>query len=534
MSAKKKAERAARAAVRARMGFLPIPDDMRARRLRRSFRFSVAACLLFTAMLWYADGYKRFSLRETQYRMALTEEPQSARAVLRNVVRRDTEANGTPRPQYVQALAAVEESDRVLERYQEAYALDPINADLALVYGCRLFLAARYQDALERFREAGALAPKNALPVYLEAAAMAALAADRNPPADMDEDLRQVFLLVDNANGSGNPIVFPEPLWHDSLPKDGVWLARARRALVLQCCAPLNRLKDIVLRRAAQENAPRKAPAAAWLRSLEALGIRLQGDSEDRGYHPEAVQLMTAIQLESTALRARQRVENVPEAEVREQALSEAMEQLKYLDDRLSESEQSGRQRIAQPFVWSVYGLLTLAAFYAISAVAERLRRKPARPQAAWPRAAVFSAACGLLASLALLLVQAALRKEDAPAGYFEILEWAWGLLLAIAAVAGPAVVAYLVTVQRRATASLKRGAGEEVPGGGFAVTTRLRQYYGMLCGGFVFVFCVWITLQRLLEGAYPWQAALILSNHQEETRAVTALVWKLLAGSGA
>lgn len=86
--------------------------------------------------MWFSEGYLRFSRLESQYRMALTLPMDSARAILRNVVKRDKGQT----PKYVEALAFIEESDVILTRYEEAYKLAPNNPYLLINYGCRLFL----------------------------------------------------------------------------------------------------------------------------------------------------------------------------------------------------------------------------------------------------------------------------------------------------------------------------------------------------------------------------------------------------------
>ena len=129
-------------------------DHAGLRRGRRAFRYSVAACVFFGFALWFAEGYLRFDRAETQYRMSLTLHEASARPVLRNVVKRDAEANDPPNAKYVEALAAVEEPDMVLTVYEQAMRLNPRSSFLIINYGCALFLADRPAEARERFREA--------------------------------------------------------------------------------------------------------------------------------------------------------------------------------------------------------------------------------------------------------------------------------------------------------------------------------------------------------------------------------------------
>jgi tetratricopeptide (TPR) repeat protein len=217
-------------------------DHTGARRQRRAFRLAVFACILFTMVLWFADNYKRYDLLETKYRISLTLHEESAWPVLRQVIKRDREINDPPSAKYLEAMAMVEEPEEVLNRFEQAYELNSNSASLIILYGCSLFQDGQYKEARERFREAAIQPQKNALPRYLEAAA---LAASISPTEGMSE----VMDLIALTNNSGAPIIFPQPLWHASLPKKGVWYAEKHRDIVVRCCAPLYSLKGQIISR---------------------------------------------------------------------------------------------------------------------------------------------------------------------------------------------------------------------------------------------------------------------------------------------
>lgn len=82
--------------------------------------------------------------------------------------------------------------------------------------------------AREKFREAGVHPPRNALPNYLEAAA---LAAGLKPGADLSESMA----LVARANNSAAPLLFPVPQWHATLPRAGEYYANRQHNLPVSC-----------------------------------------------------------------------------------------------------------------------------------------------------------------------------------------------------------------------------------------------------------------------------------------------------------
>ncbi|MEX2016422.1 MAG: hypothetical protein WD873_07255, partial [Candidatus Hydrogenedentales bacterium] len=148
-------------------------DMAGARRARRAFRLSVAACLVFTGMLWFSERFLRFEHADRLYLSALTLNRESARPMLHQAVRYDREAREKPTPKYLQALAVREEDDVILERFAEAYAADPADGLFAVRYGAQLYLMDEPQKAEEVLKAAALQPPDSTLPEYLAAAARA-------------------------------------------------------------------------------------------------------------------------------------------------------------------------------------------------------------------------------------------------------------------------------------------------------------------------------------------------------------------------
>ncbi len=218
-------------------------DYIGARRMRRAFRWCAAVVFLFTAMLWFSEHFLRYDHAERLYLAALTKQPEAGRNFLRQAVVHDRERNDIPNPKYIEALAEREESDLILPTYEEAFSLDPNDSALAIRYGCRLFHEGQMTSARQKFRTAAELAPKNLLPVYLEASVMPWLDPE-------NEDIEPAMALVVRANGTPGAVTFPKPLWSPSLPQSGYWYAYLRRNLVDECSQPLYRFAGVVFERA--------------------------------------------------------------------------------------------------------------------------------------------------------------------------------------------------------------------------------------------------------------------------------------------
>ena len=507
--------------------FGPHADHASARRVRRSFRYGVVGIALFALALWYAERYKRFDLLETQYRMTLTLEPQSARAVLRNVVRRDQERNTTPNPKYVAALAAVEESDVVLTRYAEAYALNPEDPSLAMKYGCRLFMQSQYKEARERFREASIHPPKNALPRYLEAAALAAQEEPGAPPEQRDDQWRNALALLSRANESGSPVIFPEPLWHASLPRNGFCYANLRINTVLQCAAPLHRFRESFSQWVREAIDRGGEPVwNPWLDTFERFGDQLCGSPWDTALPASVAQVTIGLQVRLDAVALRQYA--LESTEGRQDAtLIEKHLMLAQGIRRLTEFEQLRQDRIAEekaflfrPFLLSAWAMLALGIPYAAAFLLNRLirgdRRSWALPHARWAK--IFA---GFILLSMFLILSLFTPARDAglgnSAGAYLCFPWYALLILTI-------LVGLTYPIER---------AFRFHPGHGFTsdpsaasslslkqmkrltAVSLMRRYFGVLLGGFIAVLCLWATTHWLLHGVYPWQMSLLVDGQQ-------------------
>lgn len=512
-------------------------DQAGARRGRRSFRFIVMACVLLTGAMWFSDLYLRYDLTEEQYRMALTLETDSARAVLRNVVKRDKENNEVPNPKYMEALAAIEEDDVILSAYSEAYRLNPANAALLINYGCRLFMDGQYKDARERFRESSVLPPKNALPRYLEAAALAA-------GATTDEDLIEAIALVARTNNSGDPVIFPQPLWHSSLPARGAWYARARREIVDRCCAPLYRFRSQVVGKAKSDvDAGQVRDWVSWLKAIEVMGQRLVGNTDSDGVNMGSSQAMSGIQIQLDAIgiiaRIQEIVDGKPDSVLLEKKikLENALGLLKQFE--AGRDEQVTHHRAVLRLPLQLYGwsfLLFLGLFFSASLLYRSLYSGRVCWTLAHTAVAQMVLAGGLLVLLSILLFFVFANDHGYINGWSPWCKVFWGLT--VFALVGFGLVYPEITLPSAKRVLRLRS---ETPGPGeldlaalkhcrrMAYVSLIRRYYGILLGGFLLVLCVWIIVYRISEGLYPTQLPLLVSGLEDQELELVRQVQRLL-----
>jgi len=500
-------------------------DQVGQRRLRRSFRYAVAAIVAFAAALYVYDIAARHELRESQYISSLTLPAESARAILRNVVRREQESKGSPTPRYVEALAAIEEDEFALSRYQDALKLNPNDPWLLIKLGCKLFAqspapddpAKHFVEARERFREAAVHPPRNVLPVYLEAAALAGSLAART-------DLSEAVVLLARANNSGAPLLMPEPLWHASLPKRGATYADRRRALADRTLAPLYALKQILLT-AAESDLQNGQPGDwdAWLEKLEILGAHLLQPPLTEGVTISSNQAMAGIKIQQDAIAYRVRFaelqgHDTTKFSARIEKLTQAMQALHEFERTRESAIASSRALVLRPLQLSLSGILVVfVAYVLLSLLGILFGMNRADLVLQHNRAGIAVLAGGLLMLAALL---AAFLQRGTPGETIELITRTWPAALSALLLFG---LAYPWTVlpsaravlERHfpgdtATPELRRAAARERR---TAYFTLIRRYYGTLLGGMIVVSCVWFLLFRTFHGVYPVQTEILVSG---------------------
>jgi len=492
-------------------------DTVGARRLRRAFRLLVAACLLLAAMLWFSEYYLRYDDAERLYIAAVTQYPESGRVLLRSAVKIDGERRKSPTPKYMAALAEQEDEDQVLPAYEKAYKLDPNNSQLAIRYGVQLFIGGQFKEARERFREAGAQPPRNALPGYLEAAA---LQWSTPGPSDLAESLA----LVARTNSRGDSVTFPRPSWPASvLPQDGEWYARLRRAMVDACCSPLYRYADLVFARAREDMAKGETQYwDSWLMTVQDMARRVMA-SPDLG----SVQAIAGAQIQLEALELRIRLQETaggaPEAGLVEQTvkLRSALERIADFERSRDGRIERDRQSYVFPLRLASFSTVGLCAFYAfVYAVCKLLgvgRRSWTIPH---PLGIRLFLAAGSLFFFAMLCVLSFFTRDGGLNGVTQMsatLVWL-GALLAFVLVGAiyPSSRLPRPSIAVRATPTMAdpreclRQARKARRVAGIAL---IRRYCGILTGGYLCALALWVVAFRVVVSLYPWQIKLLTTG---------------------
>jgi len=500
-------------------------DLIGARRMRRAFRWCVAAIFLFTVMLWFSENFLRYEHAERLYLAALTKDPEAGRNFLRQAVVHDRENNEIPTPKYTEALAEREEADLVLPTYEKAYALDPDNSDLAIRYGCRLFHDGQITNARARFREAADSAPKNRLPIYLEASVIPWLEAE-------NQDLDPAFALVERANETSGTVSFPRPLWSTALPQSGYWYAFLQRRVTDDCSQPLYRFTSLVFSRADIEIT--EGTLEPWAGRLESM--RHMGESIARGAVESGpggdVELapggLSQVSLGFTIIgraleqeeRIRQKAGEPADSDSVNLAarVQEGLTRIHQFDARRQDIVQEELEKYQFPIRLCLKALFFIACWYVlVYLVCKGLRVSSTShnvPHSRTGRAALGLWAAGVLILLSSFAAIQRLSVGEMPGqAAWNVLWWivtacfvVFGLLyprLALVSVPDALAEAKL----RGQAAVSEKDAQRHYRAAYFSLS---RRYLGILFGLTLAATCIWAIGYRIILSVYPWEVGLL------------------------
>ncbi|GMW02849.1 MAG: hypothetical protein AMXMBFR84_39850 [Candidatus Hydrogenedentota bacterium] len=507
-------------------------DLLGSRRSRRAFRWFIALIVSFTWMLWISERFLRYEHAEMLYINGIVLPPESGRNLLRQAVREDEQNHEYPSPRYVQALAEREEADLVLPTYERAYEYDPGNWALAIQYGIRLNDIGRAGIARARFRESGDQAPRNALPLYLEAAVIPWI-----DPAN--PNFTESLSLVARATGSDRDIAFPDPLWHPDLPASGYWYSELNRGIVRDCVNPLIRYAQLLLSLSQSESNPSELETwDGWLEHIQSMGRRLTQAAQTRAQQSEAgraglaLLAQSGLAIELEAANERRRIAQVLERPPDEAAIKRIVE-LETAQTALAAFEhergariESDKKRFRYPLGWCVLTITACTSFSLALYVLSRLTR--VNPMAGNVEHPLYGKVLlGLLpgAYLVLLLVIAVCQRVDLGTfPWMSVVSVLWlillvgnlgfGILYPIFAI--PPVSKVIERTGETGSVEIVAAARK---GYRDACISLCKRYTGISTGWFLVAMCVWIVIYRILFSLFPWQTELLATGLESEER---------------
>jgi tetratricopeptide (TPR) repeat protein len=489
-----------------------------AHRNRRAFRLCVISIALLTFGLWMGEHSMRYGKAESAYKNSLTQEDRnSARVQLVSAIKIDKESNETQTAKYTQAWATRSEDDVILQRYDEAQAIDDRNSAFTLRHASRLFILGYPQRALAKYQKSEQLlddTSSNALIGYLQSAA---IAQQRNDPGAMND----AMVLTARTNNKDGDITFPKPHWFFDYPQDGTQYARLQRAIVDESCAPLFAFKELINRAIARKIENEQfQDAKTWIDHTKKMGERLILNSNPGG----TLQALAGVEIYSLSVELNEKLEVAQLGAASEETIAQRIE-LSNIKEELLQYETDRDSNIAEaknfmkrPWFLGMGTWFILVAVWTIIWCIYKLFHLQ---KSAWTLQhspfGKLTLGGGTIAFLVHLLMFSALaHMQDQSPQSVTMLTWTWFAILALLVLLGLIYPATMLTNVE--DASRKAGRPEEVesiiP---YAKIVYRRvyaslalRYYGILVGFYTMSLCLWIVLYRLALGLYPWNINLL------------------------
>lgn len=509
-------------------------DTAGVRRARRSFRLVVVAAVVITVSLWISERFLQFDSAEGNFITSLTHERPSARVFLQQAIKSDATLRDKPTPKYHQALAVRSEHDVILDHMQVGVELDPMNALFRLRYGCRLFIMGYPEAAAEQFREAGSQPQQNALPLYLEAAAIAK--AGNGRPEALSEALTKVAM----ANSRDAALVFPRPIWSREYPTEGIWYSNLSREIQDEICGPLYALSQMVTADVARQIAQNRLQhAGTWLDEIMEMGERLVVRSEPLS----TTSAIAGLTIQGQALEVLEKLGS-PMNGMSNEALIEKRLRLQQALDMLQgfESQRENRlQREMEMYTRPMtYVVLALAVFVGVHLLGLVVHRAFRFKKSRWtvPHSAIGASVLAIGNITLLLLLGVVMLLQGSPDGTLQgmkIVGLLWYII--VAGLVGFGLLYPAATLKSPQEVSRRSSRLEDME-----QTSRLARhsyrrayaslalrYYGILSGVATCVVCTWIVFYRIIVGLYPWQFKLLTSGLLHDERSIVRDVIELL-----
>ncbi len=489
-------------------------DVAGARRGRKAFRLCVIAVVLLTGFMYFSERFLSPSPADRLYLSGITLPRDSSRVLLQSAIKTDASSGESPTAKYTQALAVRQEDDIALETYAKAWKLDPTNSMFAVRYGSRLFILGQPAEAAEILSSAIESPPPNALPRYLEAAAIARTGND-------PDTLRRAMVAVSRTNNAGESVIFPKPFWYSGYPNTGKQYALLSRGIFDESCAPLYQLSQRVISHVhSQILANQTQNAKTWLEQIQRMGKRLLEDSEPKG-SLQAIAGLTIMQ-QATQLRAELEAQGGRDTD---DALIETRVKLDAALSLLNDFENARTNRLAVieteyflPLRLAAFGIALLFSAYMLALTAHKILRLR-KTSWAMPHGALGKWILGIGITTLFLLLQSLTALQhipDAQEGYAGAVSTIWWAVVGVLVVFGFLYPA--LTLSPPEEVARKSGRLEEM-----AHTIRLARqayrkvyaamvvrYYGILSGVSMCMICAWVLSYRMINALYPWQVNLI------------------------
>ncbi len=490
-------------------------------RRKKSFRYLITSIIILTLCLWFSDRYLRFDLDETKYRVALTLENESARPIMRNISKKifsqPNLLDDSRYLQYLEFLASIEENDAVIKLYQDIYNLDNINSSFLINYACKLYFLGDYGNAQKLLREAQTLPSNNSLLGYLESAMII------NPSVVEEETFATGLSIIAKENRSKYPIIFPEPFWHPTLPKNTYSYYLRKTDRLNHCLAPLYKVSADILDKIEMDLKDNKVQnKQVWLEEIFLMGKKIGTSIELSDYYPTLAISIFSLKIQQKVLNLYSEYSNTIKSDILEKGLkklnqiTQLLDKLQKLEEqRKLEFEYSRNNRIK--ILWLIFsGFIELLLLFfigkLISYLLKKLKYSTVYQNQTLTKSILFIVSIWVIAIF--LLTFYCSYSDSLPLRNNNLISYLWYFLIILPFIIDLALI-LLKSQDKKVSldyedSRYEKGDLNTNPSKTICFISFMKQISGILLGMYTIIICIWFILFRILYLSYPYQLNLI------------------------
>lgn len=485
-------------------------------RRKKSFRYLITSIIILTICLWFSDRYLRFDLDETKYRVALTLENESARPIMRNIAKKIFSQpdllDDSRYLQYLEFLADIEENDAVIKLYQDIYNLGNINSSFLINYACKLYFLGDYENAQKLLKEAQTLPPGNSLFGYLESAMVI------NPDVVEEETFANGLSIIAKENRSKSSVIFPEPFWHSTLPKNTYSYYQRKSDRLNHCLAPLYRVcKDILNKIETDLNENKIHNKQVWLEEVFLMGKKIGNSIELDDYYPSLIISIFSLKTQQDTLNLYSKYSNIIKSNILEKELKKSEQISRLLNEFQKLEEQRKLEFDASrdnrtKILWLVFsGLIVLLVLFLIgkfdSYLLKKSKYQPIYQNQTLTKSILLIVFIWIITIF--LMIFYCSYYDSIPLKNSDFMSYLWYFLIILPFIIG--IASAIVKRQHKKVSNDSEDSEDkkETPFIPFFISF-MEQIAGILMGIYTIIICIWFVLFRIIYSSYPYQLNLI------------------------
>ncbi|HOV33346.1 MAG TPA: hypothetical protein PLX23_08290, partial [Candidatus Hydrogenedens sp.] len=369
-----------------------------------------------------------------------------------------------------------------------------------------------YKNAQKLLKEAQTLPIGNSLLGYLESAMVI------NPDVVEEETFANGISMIAKENRSKSPVIFPEPFWHQTLPKNTYSYYLRKSDRLNHCLAPLYRVyKDVLNKIEIDIKGNKIQNKQVWLEEVFLMGKKIGNSIELNDYYPTLTISIFSLKIQQDTLNLYSKYSNTIKSNILEKELKK-LNQVSQLLDKFQKLEEQRKldfeysRNNRTKILWLLFsGFIELLILFLIGKLDSYLLKK-SRYKTIYPNK-TFTKSILLILSLWVIIIFLIIfycsYSDNLPLTNNNFISYLWYFFIILPFIIGIALP--LVKRQHKKVSHDTENSEykKEFSFISFFISL-MQQISGILIGMYIIIICIWFVLFRILYISYPYQLNLI------------------------